>query len=372
MDASSPFSRGFAQLLTDHPSIKISSLSDSLAISRFLNSVPMILGKFKINISRGDDFFALLKKQGHSFLCLLVMENNKISGLASVVFRKTFICGKLEEVGYLQDLRLGPNLTFARRKEFFSFYSKAIQFAHLMPETQYSRFFYTAILKGNDMARKALSRPSFPLKYSQFVSYKSFIFPKLFLPLKLQPSDKNKMLVELPGPVKNEVEVFFRDNFERAFFSATWDDIERSLPNADVVTLRSEGRIVASCLLVSSISLRSYDVQMPTINFQTQLNGVYPFAVTVCKKSGLKLAGKWKNQLLIKAFLLAQKKPGSFFGIVTADIEPELPLLFRNFPKVCFSGCIYRVFHPEHSKFEDFLKGFLRPIDCVSLEMNLL
>ena len=382
----------FSKLLKSHPAIKIATSQDTVSIAQFLDSVPMEVGAININVSRGQDFFALLKKQGHSFLCFLVMENQEISGLSCVVFRRTYIRGKLEEVGYLQDLRLKPTLSGKLRQEFFSFYSEALRLAHLMPETQYCRYFYSAVLKGNETAKKVLSRSGFPLKYVHFASYKAFLFPKPSYPawadvLAKGLAKKAQKFVSVSTPAtnfKNVLKDFFNENSEHSFFAPTWDDVERCLPHSEVVTVQENGQLMGVCLLASSKSLRSYDVALPKVKLHAQFNGVYPFALTVRKTSKLQQHLKWKNALLQKAFLCAHLKEAAFFGMMVADVNRDLPLFLRILPKVCVEGALYRVFHPEHlelqpeskdsksSEHKDFMNGFLRPSDVVSLEMSLL
>ena len=364
----------FAEILASHPAIRIATEADANRISHFLNQIHMDMGHIKINVSRGRDFFELLKKQGHAFLCFLVLDGSEIAGLASAVFRTTYVRNKLEEVGYLQDLRLKPTLSAALRKEFFSFYSEALRSAHTMPQTHHSQFFYSAILKGNEAAKKALSRPRFPLKYLHVASYKAFLFPKPSLPAFASQLAHTAVstLVNQEPLSEDEFKEFFEKNAVHSFFAATWEDVQRCLPHSQIVVVRSHGKIMAACLLTGSESLRSYEVFIPKLRLHSQFNGVYPFAVVVQKMAKPHETQKWKAALLRHAFWAAQSKKAAFFGLILADVNRPLPLFFRLLPQVCIEGALYRVFHPDHTQSDSFANGFLRPSDEVSLEMSLL
>lgn len=371
----SQISPGFKSILEEHPAIRLASDSDSDELHAFLNSLPMSMGSVQLNIVRGRDFFSLLRKQGDSYLSFMVTEGSKICGLASVVYRHSYVASRKAVVGYLQDLRLSPNITSALRAQFFSFYAKALQFSAEMPETAFCKFYYSAILKENLLARKALSRAQSPIKYVHFATYASYLLPTLplqFFGQKKKALGQDQTLQAPKLKEQAEVLAFFELNATRNFLDVTPDDFQRILPNAEVVAVRNEGELVAACLLTTSAPDRAYAVKVPSLGLSFEAHGLYPFGITLRRGLTPTLHETFLNKLLTKAILRAQTFEGTFFGMAVPNTGFKPARVLRLLPKVCLEGSIYRVYHRDWPLNSELMSGFLRPSDTLSLELGFL
>lgn len=354
-------------LFKKHPNVRLASLDDAGPLARFYNETIMNTGRLQIGFNRGTDYFSLLRLQGAKFTALVCEEDGQIVGVGAVAFRKSTVRGISKTIGYLQDLRVSLKAKQRTRIQFYACFSELVRICPTLPEFDCCALFVTAILDENHTAKAALSRTSFPLEYSRLNRYKAHVWPKPF-PTKLralrQNSSQDRNSKELIG--------FYESQLGSLPYDITLDDLERFTRQAHPVVLRSEGIIIAACLLVQTDLERRLRAALSFRNLQFESSGTYLTALRVSRKATSHTEMQIRQTLIKKALRESFHLPGIFTGYISSeDGAPELTWLQSRL-SAQVGGSIYRVYHPEHTKIPGFTDGFLRPSHVPVLDWVLL
>ncbi|OQW50354.1 MAG: hypothetical protein A4S09_00750 [Proteobacteria bacterium SG_bin7] len=130
----------------EFPEIAPFSPKDQTDIDVLFSSSPMRLAGLNLVYERSPDFMALLRAQGGEQVSLVGRHNSQLFGLASFSFSKRFIGGKVQNVGYLGDMRIQPSKLSTRLWR--DAYPKLLRSGN--------SYFYTAILSQNELAKRSL------------------------------------------------------------------------------------------------------------------------------------------------------------------------------------------------------------------------
>lgn len=359
------YSSELKTLLELFPNVRLATAADACALAAFFNDSSMSTGNIQIGFTRGEDYFSLLRLQGEKFAALICEEEGHIVAVGALTLRKAFVRGRIQTLGYLQDLRVSNSAKQKTRVQFYQFFSEFIRVCPSLPEFDHCALFLTAILEGNLAAKSALSRAAFPLEYTRLVRYTACTWPKF--PGSLIPQS------EMPRQAsfsKDELISFYQQQFGQCAFDLTTDDIERLLEHSFPVLIYTKGILQAACLLVQTDSERCMRMGLQGVRRKFDAPGRYIFALRVAKQNSPQEEWVLRNSLIRKALFTSMRMPGLFTGFVSdSDFRLSFPLKFTS---IQVQGSLYRVYHPEHAQLKGFSDGFLRPNHAPALEWVLM
>ncbi|MEI8026626.1 MAG: hypothetical protein WCI18_09780 [Pseudomonadota bacterium] len=352
-----------ADLLRSFPMISLATSAQGKELAVFMEEHSMSTGSLEVTFTRGSDYFGLLAVQGERSLTMCIRSpENALLAVGSLSTRSSFLRGKPAVVGYLQDLRVSKTVSAVLRQKYYEFFTEFIRLSPSLPDLDFCKYFYTAILSSNVPAKAALSRERFTLEYSKLFSYQAWIFPKI-PGLSLLASFQS-----VDVPTKEEVIAFYNAELGSSMYDLDPKDIERVWEYSKPICLREHGIGVAFCLLVDMNRLREMKVLFKKMNLNLSLSSTQVFALRVAKKVSHKRKAEVKSALLKQAILKSYSLKSNLLAYmqVENDIEVGSHLLFKT--KVATKGDIYRVFHPDHTSLEGFVDGFLRPAHTATFE----
>lgn len=170
-------------LFQKYPNFRLATQADNQEILSFFQSMTMDTPAFSLRYERGPDFFAFTKEQGlQNFTFVIVDEDKKIMGTASITVMNHILNFKKKKIAYLGDLRISPRLNAKIRILWKKFYSELIDQFHSFDEFTGIEFLYSAILEENENAIRSLLKNNDKLIYHQLTSYNTYnIYAKKFL-----------------------------------------------------------------------------------------------------------------------------------------------------------------------------------------------
>ncbi len=360
MENASP---GLVQLLQSFPMLSLATSTQGKELAVFMEEHSMSTGSLEVTFTRGSDYFGLLAVQGERSITMCIRNSeNALLAVGSLTTRSSFIRGKPAVVGYLQDLRVSKTVNASLRQKYYEFFTEFVRLSPSLPDLNFCKYFYTAILSNNAPAKAALSRERFTLEYSKLFSYQAWIFPKI-PGLGLLSSFQSFDI-----PTKEEVFAFYNTELGSSMYDLDPKDIERLWGYSKPLCLREHGTGIAFCLLVDMNRLREMKVLFKNMNLNVSLTSTQVFALRVAKKISHKRKSEVKSTLLKQAILKSYCLKSQVLGYmqVENDIEVDSHLLFKT--KVATKGDIYRVFHRDHTSLEGFVDGFLRPAHTATFE----
>lgn len=157
-----------------------SSVDDEL-VREFFHRVPMKGKGMQLQYVRAPTFAAFLDCHSATHFVFYVRgSNGAIEGAGTLVIRPGIISGKIENVGYLGDLRIDNIRRWGRYWR--DFYLALMRSASQISEFGGARYFLTAMLKQNTRAQKALGQSS--VGYHPYMPYKMVNVVKAWMPVK--------------------------------------------------------------------------------------------------------------------------------------------------------------------------------------------
>ncbi|MBY0518087.1 MAG: hypothetical protein K2P81_14355 [Bacteriovoracaceae bacterium] len=158
-----------AAFLSRYPDVKVAKPQDDERLQIFFNQSPMNAEEMQLQYLRVPTFHALLDCHSAEKVVFFVEnESGVIEGSGTFVIRAAYIRGKATRVCYLGDMRVDNIKRWGRLWR--SFYLDLMKEIALIDDFKESKYFYTAILKQNQRAKKALALS--PIGYHLFHSYK--------------------------------------------------------------------------------------------------------------------------------------------------------------------------------------------------------
>jgi hypothetical protein len=195
------------------------------------------------------------------------------------------------------------------------------------------------------------------------MSYTAHAWPKL--PAHFLQFGKKREVSE--GEI-NELVEFYSQRRAGYAFDLTQSDIERLLTHAHPVVIRSEGEIVAACLLVQTHSERCLMLRYDGLANSWRGSGLYISALRLSGRLSARDEKILRNRIIRKALWVAAHLPGAFVGFVNESRSSTELSADLNGTSVHTQGSLYRVYHPDHTQINDFSNGFLRPSHGAALE----
>ncbi len=356
-------SSDFQTLFERFPGTRLACPEDSRALTNFFNSTAMNADGFNFAFTRGEDYFALPNLQSERSATLICEENNSIVGVGAVSMRKGFVRGKIKPIGYLQDLRLAPAASARTRQSLYGLFCEFVRICPNLPDFENCAVFLTAILNDNSAARNALSRPSFPLEYTRLSQYQAYIWPKIpsvagFLSKARTNEDTHWKLIT----------DFYESQLGKMAFDLTIEDILRFQSHAVPVVIETNGEIQAACLLVDTTRERRICAQYSPLGWSIDSSGTYITALRVKRSLSAAQRITFERLLMSKALRFSNRLPGNFTGFIETENSLQSTPSWRARLRFSISGALYRVFHQEHTKLDDFHAGFLRPAHSSAFE----
>jgi len=349
-------SENLQHILNAFPHVRVATRDDALNLSSFIQENPMDADGMGISFSRGEDYFSLLEMQSEISLSLILEVNDELHGVGSLTCRKAYIRGKETLVGYLQDLRIATKAEASLRLEFFNCFTEIIRQGPWLADLQFCPFFYTAILDENHKALKSLSRSRLSLEYTRIFRYRAHVFPKLI---------PRNITTKLLGVLRNQQSTswadaykFYEENLGDLSYDLSLDDIKRLAGHSTVIGVRSNEKLAGVCLLVNSDGIRDLVLTGGKNWPKIGLKGAYISALKISKKIPAHEQAKIKRRLIMAAKFHPVAQEKHFLGYIQPEKELEINI---PLPKLTTNGSVYRVFHNDHTKNDNFCHGFLRP-----------
>ena len=350
-------------LLESFPMLSIATSAEGRELAEFMEEHSMSTDALEVTFTRGSDYFGLLALQGERSITMCIRSSDKgLLAVGSLTTRSSFLRGKPAVVGYLQDLRVSKAVSASLRQKFYEFFSEFIRLSPSLPDLDFCKYFYTAILSSNGPAKAALSRERFTLEYTKLFSYEAWVFPKIpglgFL----------SYFQTIDVPTKEEVFAFYTAELGSSMYDLDPRDIERLWEYSKPLCLREHGVGIAFCFLVDMNRLRKMKILIKKMNLTLPLTSTHVFGLRVGKKVSHKRKSAVKSALLKQAILQSYSLKSHLLGYIQVenDVGVEGSLLFKT--KVVTEGDVYRVYHPDHTSLEGFVDGFLRPAHTGAFE----
>jgi hypothetical protein len=354
------------RLFQAFPMLSVASKEQGPELSRFMEQSSMAADNFEITFTRGLDYFSLLEAQGQHSITLCIMgQEGQVLGVGSLTSRMSFVRGKPTPVGYFQDLRVSKHVTGSARQNFYEFFTEFVRLSPSLPDLNFCKFFYTAILSDNKAAKTALSRDRFILEYTKMYSYEAWLFPKI--PGLGLLSSMNSY----DFPSLQEVMDFYKAELGRSMYDLDLGDIERLWEYSIPLCLREKGNLLGVCLLADTNQLRKMKVCLKKINLTLSLSSTQIFGLRVQNRLSQKRKEDVKSALLRKAILKSFSLNTHYLGYIQVENDIEVGFHPLFLPKVVTKGDVYRVYHPDHVTLAGFGDGFLRPAHTGSFEWVL-
>jgi len=162
------------EVLNKYPHLRAAAEGDNEEILHFFKSASMNNEKFIIRYDRSPDYFLHLKEQSEKFYVLLMLNQDmSIGGTATFLLRSHFHNGERVKMAYLADLRTSPTLYKRTRVEWRQFYQDLVKNFQQAEEFDGCKYLYTAILKDNHDAIRALTKKNSDLIYDEITNYKA-------------------------------------------------------------------------------------------------------------------------------------------------------------------------------------------------------
>ncbi len=356
-----------SELFISNPDLRLAKAEDNEGILEFFHSLPMAGKGLQLNYDRSPDFFAFLQFQSEDYFVFLLMMNNKIQGVGTLVIRPGFINGQETMVGYLGDLRIKPGKKNA--VNWRKFYRDLLQKSSEIEEFQEVKYFETVVIDSNAAAKASLvmSKKSGYI-YHELTPYKMInIYGK-------KPWSKVSNRYEVRMATANDqkaMEVFWYQEERKkqfgqpellAYALKNWDHFKFS----DIVLAFDQGKIVGmSGLWIPETSKRIYIRNYPfTLSiltkflrlrsssfpkageelrplYMTHLNYHTPDVLTELIQFILKLPRTSKYHMISltgydlarteegTAVFLSEKVPMTLYQVYNSE-KPELKLCLNN------------------------------------------
>jgi hypothetical protein len=201
------------------PHIKLASESDNEAILKFYQKTEMKSDAQSIKYGRSDNFFSFLKERCiDNLVFTLWNDSGELTGVAVVSYRQGYINGELQTVGYLGDLRVGLNRKLIR--EWRLMFSLFIEHSKDLPETKFCKYYQTAIIDQNKMAKSNLVFSQIDhVHYSPIEKYKMV---NIVGQIKLFQSNKYK-ITHISNDQIEQIIDFLELNEQRKEFGRHWE-----------------------------------------------------------------------------------------------------------------------------------------------------
>ncbi|MBM3383270.1 MAG: hypothetical protein FJY29_12670 [Betaproteobacteria bacterium] len=353
----------FRTLFDRFPGARLARPDDSAALSNFFNATAMSTNGFNFGFTRGEDYFSLPSLQSDRFATLVCEENNSIVGVGAVSMRKGFVRGKKQSICYLQDLRLIPTASARMRQTLYALFCEFVRVCPSLSDFDNCSVFLTAILNDNAAARSALSRPSFPLEYVRLAQYKAHVWPKL----SLWPKHAHRAEMNLNSK-ETALLAFYESQLGKLGFDLTTDDIIRLQNHSTPVVVERNAEIQAACLLVDTSAERRIRSQYAPLGWAIETSGTYITAFRVKRSASHLERASLERTLMRKALRTSQGLPGNFTGFIETENALHKGGAWRTKIRFSIAGGLYRVFHPEHLRLDNFQNGFLRPAHTAAFD----
>ena len=170
-----------ATFLAAYPEVQLASIADDAQVREFFHRVPMKGKDMQLQYVRTPTFAAFLDCHSATHFVFFVRgTSGAIEGAGTLVIRPGMVHGRIENVGYLGDLRIDNIRRWGRYWR--DFYLDLMQKAPHITEIGGARYFLTAMLKQNTRAQKALGQSS--VGYHPYMAYKMVNIVKAWLPVK--------------------------------------------------------------------------------------------------------------------------------------------------------------------------------------------
>jgi hypothetical protein len=356
-------SSDFLALFERFPGVRLARPEDSKALAAFFNATSMNTDGFNFAFTRGNDYFSLPNLQSERFAALVCEEKGSIVGVGAVSMRKGFMRGRLRSIGYLQDLRLAQTASARTRQSLYGLFCEFVRVSPSLPDLDHCSLFLTAILNENTIARAALSRPSFPLEYTRLAEYKAHVWPKIPSLGKLFGKTGASNKAEWTALVR-----FYESNLGKLAFDLSLDDVMRLESHATPVLIEANGDIQAGCLLVDTSNERRIRSEYAPLGWAIESSGTYITAFRIKRTAAASERAALETALMHKALRISKQLPGNFTGFIETENALVGSESWRTKVRFSIPGALYRVFHPEHGKLDDFHCGFLRPAHTTAFD----
>lgn len=408
----------WAQVMQKYGNVRLATPEDNENILAFMQSISMKTSEYEVRYSRTPSFFSLHKLQGTEVLTFLFFgKSGAIQGIASLVFRMSYVRGIEQVVGYLQDLRMSPSAERRVLDSFFKFYADTIRLAPHTSELHNCKFFYTAIISGNIKALKVFSRSAFRFNYNKLTQYKTFLWPvNHFMALGRFVGGKNdvkKSWFFSQGTEADTVELkeflhiqnksrLFGYNFSAATeklegenfshkYADTWLQMSMARPQFGaqdfVICRNADNKIIACVALLEASSERRLVLSQPSKSMEWQikllnlissrnfapnkaLNTLYLSFLEIDRNASPQDRTILARNLVAYTFTNAKVVKYDFLTYLHFDDDFifEKPFLV---PSIISDGSLFRVYHDDHVTLPRFVDGFLRPGESPALDALL-
>ncbi len=416
----------WAQVMQKYGNVRLATPEDNENILAFMQSISMKTTEYEVRYSRTPSFFSLHKLQGTEVLTFLFFgKSGVIQGIASLVFRLSYVRGIEQVVGYLQDLRMSPNAERRVLDSFFKFYADTVRMAPYTSELHNCNFFYTAIISGNIKALKVFSRSSFHFNYNKLTQYKTYFWPVNHL-MALgrfvgRKNNLNKSWFFSQGTDADTQELkeflhlqnksrLFGYNFSEATgkpfsvasekpeaqnfslkYADTWEQMCAARPQFGahdfIICRNADKKIIACVALLEASSERKLELSQPSKSMQMQikllnlissrnfapnkaLNTLYLSFLEIDRNASPQDRTILARNLVAYTFRNPKVVKYDFLSYLHFDDDFifEKPFLV---PCIISEGSLFRVYHDDHVTLPRFVDGFLRPGESPALDALL-
>nr|WP_295906206.1 hypothetical protein [uncultured Bdellovibrio sp.] len=243
-----------SEFLKPHPGVTVATEKDNQEILNFFSQTQIQGRGLNIAYDRAPDFFAFLKIHSPRVLVLIYRGvAGDIQGVATMLFRKGYVDGKVSEVCYLGDLRMGFDRKGAVlwRKIYGEFFARKNEIDQL----KNVELFYTCLIDDNELSQRSLARN----KKSGFAYHRVCPYSMVTLMMKKPglPASPTEYEVTEDPSLETLID-FYKKNEDSttAGYLYSQEILERlkkwpQLSKKDFLIVRHEGRVVAACALWS-------------------------------------------------------------------------------------------------------------------------
>ncbi|MFA6236566.1 MAG: hypothetical protein WC635_04485 [Bacteriovorax sp.] len=202
-----------------YPHVTLATHAENDELLAFYHKTELSAESNSVIYQRGSDFFKFLQERSDHFMVFALRDDEKmLKGLGVLSFRPGYINGVLTTIGYLGDLRISMNRKLIR--EWRQFYGALIHYSPELPETEYCRYFQTAIIAANRYSKNNLVETKIPnLAYSEFAPYKMINIVGLWSLKKTVPSHVRWADVN----DRNALISFLNEDHQKRFFGIDWE-----------------------------------------------------------------------------------------------------------------------------------------------------
>lgn len=328
-------SQSLNELLKDFPHIALAAntAAENEELLSFYHQTELAAKESAVIYKRGNDFFKFLSERSDKFFVFTLRDDQKkLQGVAVVSYRPGYIHNELQTVGYLGDLRVALNRKLIR--EWRKFYGTFLEQSPLMEETEFCRYYQTALMSTNAYSKNNLADSKIPnLIYKELAGYQMIniigkfgTFTSDYKITNANPSDKTEMIALLEEDHSQRLFGHdWRNEFERRL--KLWNQFKLE----DTIVVRNkDNKLIA----VTSVwnPIQSKQIIVPKIPFVFQAIGKFANIIPGLTLKPIPVAGKpidilYINQISFSADISTPEQSKILRGIIELVFKRDFNML---------------------------------------------